>query len=336
MSSNADLLTTACGWLAAGSPVALATVIETWGSSPRPLGSLLAVRGDGVFAGSVSGGCLEPEVVSEALDVLETGTPRLLDYGVSDAQAWAAGLACGGRLRVQVRPVADAGLLQRLAAAAPAALVHALEGDAVALVTATGVEGDLALDDDTLAAVREAIAADRSTLLPTAAGAAFALVLSPPLRLIVVGAVHITESLVPLAREVGFEVTVVEPRPAFAAAARLPGVAVVGGRPERALAELVPDSRSAVVTLTHDPQLDDPALVQALASPAFHVGALGSTRSHARRLERLRARGLDDAELARIKGPVGLPLGGRRPPEIALSIVAELVAARYARLPWPA
>ena len=333
MTPDHTLLTAAATWLDQGWRVAVATVIATWGSSPRPVGSLLVVRGDGAFEGSVSGGCIETAVVSEALDLLQDGEPpRVLDVGVTNREAWEAGLACGGRLRVQVRAVTDPAPLRALVEQAPAALVHGLAFPAGAVVSDAGVTGDLELDDLQLAAVRAAIAADRSTVLDTRRGEVFALVQNPPLRLIVVGAVHIAQALVPLARTVGFQVTVVDPRGAFATAARMPGVALVEAWPGEALADLHLDARTAVITLTHEPRLDDAALEHALHSPAYHIGSLGSRRTHAARLERLRRRGISEADLGRIKGPVGLPLGGRRPEEIALSIVAELVAARHGRL----
>jgi len=332
------LLATARAWLRDGRRVALAVVIETWGSSPRPVGSLLVVDQRGAFEGSVSGGCIEAEVVSEALDVLEDRTPRTLEYGISDDTAHAAGLACGGRLRVHVRMLEDLAMLEDLLRNPPAALVFHLTERRQTVLRGNGGAAAVELDPAERAAVEAAMAAGHSALLATTAGDIFALVVTPPLRLLVVGAVHITQSLVAMATGVGFAVTVVDPRPAFASPRRLPGVDVRQVAPGPGIAGLAPDEHTAVVSLAHDPALDDPALAAALASPAFYIGALGSRRSHAGRLERLRRRGLDDAALARIHGPVGLDLGGRQPAEIALAITAELVAARYGKEPsrrWP-
>ncbi len=327
------LLATARAWLRDGRRVALAVVIETWGSSPRPVGSLLVVDHRGAFEGSVSGGCIEAEVVSEALDVLEEGAPRTLDYGISDGTARAAGLACGGRLRVHVRVLEGLEVLEDLLRNPPAALVFHLTERRQAVVRGEGVTGDLELAPTERPAVEAALAAGHSALAATTAGDTFALVVTPPRRLLVVGAVHITQSLIPMAAGVGFAVTVVDPRPAFASAQRLPGADVRQVATGPGITGLCPDDRTAVVSLTHDPALDDPALAAALASPAFYIGALGSRRTHAGRLERLRQRGFDDRALARIHGPVGLDLGGRQPAEIALAITAELVAARYGKVP---
>ncbi len=171
----------------------------------------------------------------------------------------------------------------------------------------------------------------RSDVVATEAGETFAHVFQPTPRLIVVGAVHIAQKLVPLARLAEFAVDVVDPRESFASTARFPDVGLAHAWPDRAVAALKPDAATAVVTLSHDPKLDDPALIAALASPAFYIGALGSRKTHARRLERLRGEGLDDAALARIRAPVGLPIGAVSPGEIAVSIMADIVAARHGR-----
>ena len=226
-------------------------------------------------------------------------------------------------------------LLDRLLAARgegrPAALVTDLDGGAQALVVDGEVRGVLALDEADLGAVERAIRVDRSGLDP--ATSRFIQVFNPPLRLIVVGAVHIAQSLAPLAALAGYAVTVVDPRGAWATAGRFPGVTLNGDWPDDALRALAPDHRTAVVTLTHDPKLDDPALSVALASEVFYIGALGSRRTHGQRLERLRAHGLDDAALSRIHGPVGLAIGAKSPAEIAISILAQMTQALHSPAP---
>jgi len=202
-----------------------------------------------------------------------------------------------------------------------------LETGAESLVFEDRAAGDLDLDADALAAVRAAVRADRSTTLEAGAKGVFVNVFNPPLRLVVVGAVHIAQALVPMAALAGYAVTVVDPRRAFATDERFPGVTISEDWPDEALDRLAPDPRTAVVTLTHDPKLDDPALIVALASPAFYIGALGSTRTHAKRLERLAAEGVEASAFARIHGPAGLPLGARSPAEIAVSIVAQMTQA---------
>lgn len=219
----------------------------------------------------------------------------------------------------------------------PVALVTRLADGMQALVDADGLCGELALDADVRADVRRRLAAARSGLIETAAGdALFVRCHVAAQRLVIVGAVHITQALAPMAAIAGFEVVVVDPRRAFATPERLPGVTLVTEWPDEALARIGLDAGTAVVTLTHDPKLDDPALVAALASPVFYIGALGSPRTHARRLERLTEAGCTPDALARIHAPIGLDLGGRTPPEIAVSILAQLVQARHARGRAPA
>jgi LAO/AO transport system ATPase len=319
-------------WHAVGKGVALATVVRTWGSSPRPAGSHLAVEEGGAFAGSVSGGCIEGAVVSEAQAIIGGGKPRLLEFGVSDERAWEVGLACGGRIQVYVERVTDFGLLGRLlaerASSHPVALVTRLSDGLKALVRDEDAAGDLALDDDSVAAARRLLRADKSGLIEVAGESLFVRSHAPASRLLIVGAVHITQALARMAAMAGFAVTVIDPRRAWATAERFPGVALSHEWPDEALAQRPPDCNTAVVTLSHDPKLDDPALIAALKSKAFYIGALGSTRTHAKRVERLTAAGLA-AAIPRIHAPVGLDLGGRSPAEIAVSVLAQVIQARY-------
>lgn len=222
-------------------------------------------------------------------------------------------------------PALRAALRAAREAKRPVVLATRLSDGAQALVFPDAAE---AASPAVIDAARAALAADESATAEIAGEAWFLHVHSPPLRLAVVGAVHIAQALVPLAAALGFGVTVIDPRRAFATAERFPGVAVSQDWPDEAMAAFAPDARSAVVTLTHDPKLDDPALDAALRSQAFYVGALGSRKTHAARLSRLRALGHGEAALARIRGPVGLDIGAETAPEIALSILAEIVAVR--------
>lgn len=313
----------ALAWCREGQRVALATVVRTWGSAPRPVGSQLVVSGDGQMMGSVSGGCVEGAVVAEALDALEDGHPRLLEFGVADEDAFAVGLACGGRISVLVEPVGKTpGTLPEVLLAT---LVEArAEGRAVALLTRLETyerrltEGP---GDSKSAAIAERLRADRSGLEEDGW---FIAVHNPPLRLIVVGAVHIAQPLLPMARACGYAVHLIDPRGAFGSAARFPAEEVLDDWPDESVAALLPDARTAVVTLTHDPKLDDPAIIAALASPAFYIGCLGSTRTHAKRLARLDEAGVTQADIARLHAPVGLDIGAKSPAEIAVSIMAEI------------
>jgi xanthine dehydrogenase accessory factor len=308
-------------WARQGRGAALATVLETWGSAPRPTGAQLGIGADGELAGSVSGGCVEGAVVAEALDALADGRPRLLEFGVSDAEAFAVGLACGGRIRVLVEPVGvgqgpTPGFLAKLVAA------RAARRPIVAAVRPANWERRLVSgpDDPLWEAAAPALAADRSGF----AGDWFLGVHNPPLRLAVIGGVHIAQALVPMARLLGYDVGVIDPRDAFASEARFPETPIDHDWPDEALARFGLDSRTAVVTLTHDPKLDDPAIRAALAAPVFYLGCLGSPRTHAKRLDRLRAAGIDEAALARIHAPIGADIGAKSPAEIALAILAQL------------
>jgi len=305
---------TALAWHRAGKGAALATVVETWGSAPRRVGSQLAISGAGEIAGSVSGGCVEGAVVVEALDAIEAGQPVTLEYGVSDDDAFAVGLACGGTIRVLVEPVGSV-----LPEAVLADLVAARAArEAVAYVTGPGGRR---LER---AGHADRFRTDRSGLMED--GETFVAIHNPPLRLIVVGAVHIAQALVPMARIAGFDPVVIDPRESFATEARFPGTRLVHDWPDEAVAGIGLDPRTALVLLTHDPKLDDPALMAALRAGAVYLGALGSTRTHAKRVARLEAAGFGPEEIARIHGPVGLDIGAAGPAEIAVSILAEMIA----------
>lgn len=300
-------LEAARSWRSAGHGVAFATVIETWGSAPRRVGSHLAVRDDGLFEGSVSGGCVEGDVIANALEVIAARGFRRLDYGVADETAWRVGLACGGRISILVQAIDEAAfppvLLDTLVEARRAGRTLTLSTDLTTGRTTQGEQAD-----------------------------AFVNRYQPPLRLMIVGAVHIAQAMVPMARLLGYAVSVVDPRGSFGAAARFEGVEADDRWPDEALADWQPNAASAVVTLTHDPKLDDPALVAALRSPAFYIAALGSRRTHAARLERLSAQGFAEADLARIHGPAGLDIGAANPSEIALSVLAQMTASWRGRL----
>jgi xanthine dehydrogenase accessory factor len=220
-------------------------------------------------------------------------------------------------------------LLADRAANIPVALVTELGSGRQAIVHDQGVpSGELALDEAQLAEARRALRSDESGTLKAGGGKLFAQVHNPPPRLLLVGAVHISQALAPMAALAGYGVSVIDPRRAFATDERFPGIAMRGDWPDEAMAELKPDRRTAVVTLTHDPKLDDPALQAALRSPAFYIGALGSKKTHAARLERLAAAGFTPAEVARIHGPVGLSIGALSPAEIAVSVLAQITAVR--------
>lgn len=309
-------------WHEAGAGAVLATVVATWGSAPRQAGSQMVVSGAGEIMGSVSGGCVEGAVVVEALDALREAVPRLLRFGVADETAFDVGLACGGTIEILVEPVADA----------PAALAPALLRD---LVAARAARQAVAIVTDLASWAREMVPGSDADLSARfradqsgrdEAGRMVTLH-NPPLRLVVVGAVHIAQALLPMARLAGYAPVLVDPRAAFGSQARFPGETLLDDWPDEALASLGLDARTAVVTLTHDPKLDDPAIITALQANVFYLGSLGSTRTHSKRLERLRAAGLSEAQLERIHAPVGLNLGARTPAEIAVATLAQMTLA---------
>ena len=279
-------------------------------------GVRLNVSGDGRIEGSVSGGCVEGAVIVEALEAIDEGEARLLEFGVSDEDAFAVGLACGGTIRVLVEPVGKV-LPEPMLAELVAARARR-EPIAYEVNTDTGHR---ALRRNAYA---ERLRMDRSGFEED--GRTFVAVHNPPLRLIIVGAVHIAQALVPMARIAGYDPTIIDPRDAFASNARFPGEKILTDWPDEAVAKLGLDARTAIVLLTHDPKLDDPALQAALDADVFYVGALGSTRTHSKRVERMKAAGFSDKQISRIHGPIGLDIGAAGPSEIAIAILAQMTA----------
>ena len=302
-SANHDrILAAAIDW--AGAPMAIATVVETWKSAPCPTGTHMLVHADGRFVGSVSGGCVEADVLERAQMVISGAPAVVRRYGVADDAAWEVGLPCGGDIQVLVQPVSADGFPESLFAD-----ISAARGRGAALSVVTD-----------LATGRSAVCDD-----PQAAG--FVNVYHPPRRLLIIGAVEIASALSLIAVSQGIDVTLCDPRGRFLTADRFPGVRLDDRWPDEAVKAFAPDSRSAVVTLSHDPKIDDPALIAALASPAAYVAALGSSRSHHARLARLLAAGVDPDATARIEGPAGVAINAISAPEIALSIAGGMVRA---------
>lgn len=317
--ASESVLQTATRWLEGGDRVALATVTRTWTSAPRPVGSQMIIDASGRFEGSVSGGCVETAVIDAALDMLVGGAPRVLEFGVTDARAWEVGLACGGRVEVFVGP-AELAPLRALAQLRAARLSFGVATDLTSGQMRVFTP-DAAPDD-----IANAFAQLDARAQAGVFGHVFVQRVLPPVRVVVIGAVHIAQALERIARLAGFELIVIDPRAMFASRERFERVEPVCEWPEPALAQLGLDAGTALIALSHDPKLDDPALAAALRSNVFYIGALGSRKSHAARLERLRALGFDDAALARIVGPVGLPIGAKTTAEIAISIMAHIVA----------
>jgi xanthine dehydrogenase accessory factor len=305
------VLADALAWKHAGHIVTLVTVVETWGSAPRPPGALLAVRGDGVVSGSVSGGCVEDDLIARIQGGERTDAPSMIAYGVTKAEAARFGIPCGGSLRLVQEPLLDTAwvqeILQRTAA-------HELVARTVTLATGAVTLSAAQRSDN--------FAFDGITLKTT---------FGPKWRLLLIGAGQLSQAVAQMAAMLDFDVLVCDPREEYAAMLPAQGVTRVLGMPDDVVRDLQPDAHTAVVALTHDPKLDDMALMEALRSNAFYVGALGSQRNTTTRKARLKEHfEVTDTELARLHGPVGLWLGAKTPAEIAVSIIAQIVQVKNA------
>lgn len=327
-------------WAASGRRSATATVVAVKRSAPRPPGAKMAVAGDGTVQGMVSGGCVEGAVVAVAEEVLDGAPPRLLHFGIADEEAWEVGLPCGGEIGVWVDRV-EGEAMERFAALAReggrGALATRLDDGAKLVVDAdgsrTGTLGSRALDAAAAAAADELMWAEQSAQREVEGVPLFVDATAPPPRLLIIGAVDLAAALCRLARVMGWEPSVADPRGRFATAERFPDAEhVLAAWPAKAFAELGPIDRStAIAILTHDPKIDDAALEIALRSDAGYVGAIGSRRMQATRRARLLEQGLTEAELERMAAPIGLDLGALTVEETALSVVAEIVALRRGR-----
>ncbi len=308
--TDRDVLETALDWLDSGHRVAMVTVLKTWGSSPRPIGSLMIMREDGIHHGSVSGGCVEEDLVHRyAQGELESDTPTLLDYGVNSQQAARFGLPCGGRLELLVEPLDNIAQLKVL-------LDH--------------------LRDGSLVSRRVCLSTGEVSLHPAQAGdefrydaAAASKVFGPTWTLLLIGAGHLSRYVAQIALTIDYHVVVCDPREEYRRAWLLDEAVVIDAMPDEAVQHYCAHPRSAVITLTHDPKLDDMALMEALTREVFYVGALGSKANNEKRRERLRELGVSSRQLERLHAPVGLDIGSHTPAEIAVSIMAEVTAVRH-------
>ncbi len=333
-------------WTESGRAAALAMVVRAYGSSPRPVGAMMAVADSGEFVGSVSGGCVESAVVQEALDAIAQGQPRLTRYGITQDMAYSVGLSCGGEIEIFILPWKQNPVWRALQSArrdkTPVALAISYAGrwqGQLGLFFRDGQAlGELASHTLALSDLVEEVfrtsQARAQVVLPDGRTAALIVPFFPPERLIIVGAVHIAVALVTFARELGYETIVIDPRPVFANQERFQHAdQLLVAWPQEAFPDLRPDAGASIAVISHDDKLDIPALALALQSDARYIGALGSRKTMARRAAALRDQGFTEKDLARIHNPIGLDLGGRAPEEIALAIMAEIVAVRYGRRP---
>ena len=310
------VLRTLRDWRRAGQRALLATVVRTWGSSPRPVGSIMALREDGAVVGSVSGGCIEDDLIFQHTsayktkgDAMPSGAPSFVKYGISADEAHRFGLPCGGTLELLLEYDPDAESL--------AALVAALEGGQL-------MQRSVRLADGA-ASLAPSLAPAELTLSATELVNTF----GPEYRMLLIGAGQLTEYLATMALFSGFAVTVCDPRDEYRSAWSVAGATVLSAMPDDVVTAFKPDGRSCVVALTHDPKLDDLALLEALQTDAFYVGAIGSRRNNeARRQRMIEHFEQTEASLARLRGPIGIYIGSKTPPEIAVSVMAEILAVK--------
>ena len=309
-SVDIEVLRTAEAWRKGGHRAALGTIVKTWGSAPRPVGAMVAIRDDGQIVGSVSGGCVEDDLVEKVRARLAAAAkPELLTYGVTNEEATRWGLPCGGTVQVVVEPIRDESrlgeLLDRISG--QQLVKRRVEMDSGRATLEPGRWQDvLEFDGKTLSTVH-----------------------GPRWRLVLIGAGQLTRYLAEMARMLDYQVIVIDPREEYAAGWDLAGVPLERGMPDDVVQSLELDGHSALIALTHDPKLDDLALMEALKSAAFYVGAIGSKKNNDARRERLEEFDLSADEIARLRGPVGLYLGSKTPPEIAVAILAEMTAVRH-------
>lgn len=328
-----DVIESAGAWLKADDAIALATVVDTWGSAPVPIGGQMLVGRDGKFLGSVSGGCVEAEIIAEGEEIL-AGTTRCktLEYGIADETAWQVGLPCGGSIQVYLERIgnsgADAGAVDRMLQA---------RAKREGLVVATSMKDGQRIivgDSEPVPAgplaehIQRAFVTGESRMIEGPDGKVFMHALLPAPRLVIVGATHIGQVLAELAGMVDLDVTIIDPRTAFASQGRFPGKTLIAEWPGAALQTMGLDRYTAVVVLAHVANIDDEGLVAALKAPCFYIGALGSSRNQSKRRERLLAQGFTLTDIGRISGPIGLDIGAVTPAEIAVSIIGEVVSAR--------
>jgi xanthine dehydrogenase accessory factor len=295
-------------WHGRGQPVWLGTVVATWGSAPRQPGAMMAINGEGNVLGSASGGCVEDDLIERIRNNSASSKPELLSYGVTSDEAARFGIPCGGQIRILVEPVTRTDWIEEI--------LRRTECHELVARTFDIETGHIALSP----ATRGEPHAFDGKVLKTIYG--------PRWRLLIIGAGQTSRMLAQMATALDFDVLVCDPREEYTAEWTIPGTRIVAGMPDDVVLEIAPDAHTAIVALTHDPKLDDMALLEALRSNAFYVGALGSRANQQKRRERLKQFDLSETEIGRLHGPVGLRIGSRTPGEIALSVMAEIVAVK--------
>ena len=306
-----DILTPTSIWLKQKRRIALATVISTWGSSPRPVGGQMAIDENGEIIGSVSGGCIEGAVISEGICAIKDGKSRIKDYGISNDMAWEVGLACGGELKVLIQPL-------NLEDKIIYSIVNSIKKREIVKLIINCLTGHRKIDNTI----------DNQISYFDDSKNEFIHIIDPKPRLFIIGAVHIAQALVSLAEIADYEVILIDPRDHFATKDRFPNCKIINEWPEQALSNFDLDKSSHLVTLTHDPKIDDLALIYCMKKKIGYIGSLGSKKTHNKRCERLAEKGFNKDELSKIHGPIGLDIKAKTPAEIATSILAEIIKYR--------
>ena len=311
MSELDDILTPLSVWLKDKKKVALATVISTWGSSPRPVGGQMAIDSNGQIIGSVSGGCIEGAVITEGINSINDGKTRVKDYGITNDMAWEVGLACGGELKILIQPlnIEDELIFH---------IVNNIKKRELTKVKINCLTGSRKIDNSI---TNQLSYYDKQKN-------EFIHIIDPKPRLFIVGAVHIAQALISIARTADFEIILIDPREHFATQERFPNCKILNEWPDEALSNFTLDQATHLVTLTHDPKIDDPALIHVLKRNIGYIGSLGSKKTHQKRCERLLDLNFSKNDLSKIHGPIGLNIRAKTPAEIAISIMGEIVTFR--------
>ena len=309
-----DILTPMSVWLKEKRKVALATVISTWGSAPRPVGGQMAIDSNGEIIGSVSGGCIEGAVINEGINSINDGKLRIKDYGISNDMAWEVGLACGGELKILIQPL-------NLEDKIVYSIVENIKNREPTKLIINCLTGSRHIDNSIINQISYYDKIKEE----------FIHVIDPKPRLFIVGAVHIAQALISLAKTADFEIILIDPRDHFATKDRFPNCKIINEWPDTALSNFILDKSTHLVTLTHDPKIDDPALIYTLKKDIGYIGSLGSKKTHNKRCERLIDIGFCQSDLSKIHGPIGLNIKAKTPAEIAISIMAEIINFRRSK-----
>ena len=324
MSSDKKIIKKINEYLFAKENFALAMVVETWNSAPKPVGSILLLSGSGEISGSVSGGCVEGAVISEAQISLKTKKSKILKFGVTNEDAFQVGLACGGEIKILIEPITNVNnskrkILERF-------FKNNLEGDfSILKICLKSSQTELIEGKKASNFLSKTEKYHHQSFLN---GEFFYYILPPKSKVVVVGAVHIAQYLVEFGNQFDFDIYVIDPRSSFANKKRFPGVSIIDDWPDEALKSIIIDQNTAVITLSHDEKIDDIALQIALKADCFYVGCLGSKKTHAKRIDRLLNMGFNKNIINRIHAPIGLDIGSKKPNEIALSIIAEIIKVK--------